>query len=89
MASLSKLKINGAEVQAYLDGANGVSALLDSRAEEVLGRAQASAPVDTGAYRASLHIETDHTDRMVKRVVAGTDHAWVVEAKTGNLAKAI
>jgi hypothetical protein len=50
---------------------------------------QGSAPVASGAYRDSLHIETDHTDRMVKRVVADVDYALVVEANTGNLARAL
>jgi hypothetical protein len=55
-----------------------------------LSAAQA-APVASGAYRDSLHIETDHTDRMVKRVVSDVgagrrggnlSYALVVEANT-------
>lgn len=62
---------------------------LTSRAERVLSAARSSAPVATGEYQASLHIEQATTDRAVVRVVAGTDHAWIVEAKTGNLARAL
>lgn len=85
----SKAKVNGAEIQKYLDGGNGVDSLLESEANAVLSRAQGNAPVDTGAYRASLHIESDHTDRMVKRVVADVPYAFVVEAKHGVLGKSL
>lgn len=61
----------------------------ERRMQQVLAKAEASAPVDTGAYRDSLHIEHVTTDRAVVRVVAGTDHAWIVEARTGNLARAL
>ena len=87
--ALPRLKINHPGIQSYLDGAHGVSGLLDAEAQAVEGRAQAGAPVDSGAYKASIHIETDHTDRMVKRVVADVDYAMVVEAKTGNLARSL
>lgn len=76
-------------IQSYLDGGGGVSGLLDARAAEVEARAKASAPVDTGAYRDSIHVETDHTDRMVKRVIADVDYAMVVEANTGNMARSL
>lgn len=59
------------------------------RAESVLAAAQASAPIETGAYQASLHIEQATTDRAVTRVVADVDYAHVVEADTGNLARAL
>ena len=85
----SRLKLNHPGIQSYLDGDHGVSGLLDAEAQAVEGRAQAGAPVDSGAYKASIHIETDHTDRMVKRVVADVDYAMVVEAKTGNLARSL
>lgn len=62
---------------------------LTQRAEKVLAKAKADAPVDTGAYRDSLHIEQATTDRAVVRVSGGTDHDWIVEAKTGNLARAL
>lgn len=85
----TKVKLNGRGVQEYLDGKHGIEALLQDEAEERLERAKASAPVVTGSYRDSIHIETDHTDRMVKRVVADAPHALVVEANTGNMARSL
>lgn len=85
----SQVKINHSEIQAYLDGGNGVEAMLDSAAEAALSRARSNSPVVTGAYRASLRVETDHTDRMVKRVTAGVDYAIAVEAQHGVLASAL
>lgn len=88
MAS-TRVTINHREIQSYLDGAHGVEALLESAAQGALSAAQSSAPVASGAYRDSLHIETDKTDRMVKRVVSDVDYALVVEANTGNLSRAL
>lgn len=92
--ALKGFKLNHGGIQSYLDGGGGVEALLEAKAQEVLARAQASAPYDAARtsgehYRDSLHIETDHTDRMVKRVVADAPHAMVVEANTGNLARSL
>lgn len=67
----------------------GVRRDLTNHADRVLAAAQASAPVATGAYRASLHIEQDTTDRAVVRVVASVPYAAAVEADTGNLARAV
>lgn len=67
----------------------GVRADLTSRAERVLSAAQGSAPVASGEYRDGLHIIQDTTDRAVVRVSGGTDHDWIVEANTGNLARAL
>lgn len=59
-------------------------------AEKALARARASAPVDSGAYRASLHLErVVHPTRAVWRVVADVEHAMLVEANTGNLARSL
>lgn len=85
----SDIRLNHGEVQSYLDGDHGVEAMLESAAQGALSAAQANAPVRSGAYRDSLHIETDHTDRMVKRVVADVDYAMVVEANTGVLARSL
>lgn len=87
--SLSRFKLNSAGIQSYLDGKNGVEALLDAKANQVAAVAQAGAPVASGDYAASIHVETDHTDRMVKRVIADVPYAMVVEADTGNLARSL
>lgn len=81
--------LNHKGIQEYLDGKHGVERVLEREAEERLQRARTNAPVDTGAYRDSLHIETVHTDRMVKRIVADVDYALEVEANTGNLARSL
>ena len=88
MAS-TRVTLNSSEIQSYLDGGHGVDSLLEAAAQRVLNAAQSSAPVESGDYLDSLHIETDHTDRMVVRVVSDAPHAWVVEANTGNLARAL
>ena len=84
----TRIKLNSAGIQSYLDGGGGVDALLEAEAQERADRARANAPVASGAYRDSIHVETDHTDRMVVRVVASAPHAFVVEARNGVLAKA-
>lgn len=67
----------------------GVRDELTRRAEAVLAAAKANAPVESGEYRDNLHIEQATTDRAVTRVVGDTDHSILVEAKTGNLARAL
>lgn len=88
MARKAQVKLNSAGVESLL-GAPGVRAVCREHAEAVAARARASAPVDTGAYRASIHVESDTTDRAVERVVASAPHAMLVEANTGNLARAL
>lgn len=61
-----------------------------SAAEEALGIAKATAPVDTGSYRDQLHIETRQSRyRTVLRVVGSDPKTMLIEAKTGNLARAL
>lgn len=67
----------------------GVRADLTRRAASVLAAAQASAPVASGAYRASLRIVQATTDRAVVRVASDVSYSFVVEAKTGNLARSL
>lgn len=86
---LSGFKLNHAGIQSYLDGAHGVSALVRAEAEQVASRAKSSAPVESGAYQASIHLEETHTDRLVVRVVADVDYAMNVEADHGTLARAL
>lgn len=85
----TKVKLNHRTVQEYLDGEHGVAELLERRVQRALESARTTAPVDTGHYRRTLQIETAHTDRMVKRVIARADYAWVVEAKHGVLARSL
>lgn len=66
-----------------------VRAFITSIAEQVLAKAQADAPVVSGAYRAGLHVEQETSDRVVVRVRGSTDHDWFVEAEHGTLARAL
>ena len=84
-----------ARIQLDSDGieellhSDSVRAELTARAERALAQAQSTAPVATGDYRDSLHIEQATTDRAVVRVVADVPYAWAVEAETGNLSRAL
>ena len=84
-----RFKLNSRGIQDILDGGQGVEAELDAVAERFAANARASAPVESGDYRDSIHVETDHTDRMVKRVVADVPYAMVVEANTGNMVRSM
>jgi hypothetical protein len=84
----TRVELNSPGVRALLND-DGVRADLTRRMESVLGAAVSGAPVESGAYRDSIHIEQATTDRAVVRVAAGTDHALTVEARTGNLSRAL
>lgn len=63
-------------------------------AEKVADAARASAPVgETGDYKGSIHVESDKRtsegDWAHARVVADSDHAGIVNARTGNLTRAL
>ena len=88
MASIIRVRMNSGGAQALLNSGS-VRAKLTELAGGVLSAARSSAPVATGAYRNSLHIEQDSTDRVAVRVVADVDHAWIVEADHGVLARAL
>lgn len=68
----------------------GVRAIAKKAAQTALAKAQASAPVDTGAYRAGLHLE-EHSAayRYSERVVGSDPKTLLIESKTGNLARAL
>ena len=67
----------------------GVRADLAERGQAVLDAAIASAPVDTGAHQAALHLEHGTTDRALVHVVADTDHSLLAETMTGHMARAL
>lgn len=79
--------------QVYFDQimrSAGVEKLSDEAAEKALAIAKATAPVDTGSYKEKLAIE--HYDAGYRRTtrVVGTDpKTLLIEAKTGNLARAL
>lgn len=90
MASKSvRVKIDKAGIGALLR-APELRAQLTARMSRVLAAAQAGAVVgETGDYSRSFRLESVTTDRAVVRVVNTSDHAMFVEARTGNLARAL
>jgi hypothetical protein len=68
----------------------GVEAMTKAKAEEALKIAQSTAPVDTGAYRDGLGVKKVSHKYRDTYMVEGTDaKTLLVEAKTGNLARAL
>lgn len=58
--------------------------------DRIASAAEATAPVQSGEYRDGIHAEVD--DRWVRprgKVYAEAEHSMAVEAKTGNLARAL
>ena len=89
----ARVRLIDSGMQALLQDA-GVGRELARRAERIAAQARSDAPVASGDYRDSIHVESDLTapgrkQRRRSRVVAGSDHALVVEAKTGNLARSM
>lgn len=67
-----------------------VVALTKAKAEEVLKIAQSTAPVDTGAYRDGLAVQKlSHEYRDTFMVEGADPKTLLIEAKTGNLARAL
>lgn len=70
--------------------ASGVQILQKQVAEKVLTQAKATAPVDSGDYKRGLRIERAERRFRVAYLVVGTDpKTLLIEAKTGNLARAL
>lgn len=83
-----RVKLNSAGVKELLNS-SGVRSVVTEEAQQVLARAQASAPVASGEYRNSLQVVQATTDRAVARVVSTAPHGMIVEANTGNLAQSL
>lgn len=58
-------------------------------AEEVAAQARATAPVDSGEYRAGIVVTKKYQKRVVGLVQATDPVSMIVEARTGNLARAV
>lgn len=82
------VKMSSAGVRDLLQSA-GVRAELRRHAVRVAAQARATAPVESGEHRDSITVESATTDRAVERVVAKAPHSHLVEARTGNLARAL
>lgn len=85
----SRVKLNSAGVQEYLDGKHGVEEMLRSKARPVLAAAIADPHDDTGAYEDGLEIQVAHTDRMVVRVVSTDFKGHILESEYGILSGAL
>ena len=84
-----RIELNHGGIKELLKSAE-VKAELHRRAERAAAAARASAPVDTGTYKASIEVVDEvHKDRVVSRVVADVGYATTVEANTGNLARSL
>lgn len=84
----TRVTLNHGGMSALLRSA-GVRADMMARAERVAAAARSTAPVQTGAYQASIRVESATTDRAVGRVVADVPYALVVEFGTRNLGAAL
>ena len=86
--SIHGWKLNSSGIGGLLKS-DEVRSVVTARAQSVLSSAQAMAPVDSGEYRNSIHMFQATTDRAVTRVGSDADHALTIEARTGNLARAL
>ena len=66
-----------------------VEALVVDAAERVANIARSTAPVDSGDYRNSIKVTKKHQKRVVGLVQATDEKAMIIEARTGNLARAV
>lgn len=83
-----QVELNGKGVSEMLN-ASWLEKVLLSHAENGAARARNSAPVDTGDYKSSIFVVADATDRVVARIGSRARHGMIVEAMTGNLARAL
>lgn len=68
----------------------GVTALTQDAAQRVLAQAVSTAPVDSGDYRAGLRVERKQSRYRNVFLVVGNDwKTLLIEAQTGNLARAL
>lgn len=83
-----KVRLNSRQVRKALTS-NEIVSELDEVAQRILEDAKSRAPVSTGAYRDSLKVVHDVTDRAVVRVVADIEYGLAVEAKEAVLGVAL
>lgn len=67
-----------------------MAAHLKTRADAVASAARSTAPRDTGAYADSIDVRiVEHPTRVVAQVFADDWKSQIIEANTGNLARAL
>ena len=75
---------------AELGKSAGVTKLVKEKTSKVARTARSTAPVDTGAYREGIQERIKSTPYRNVGIVEGTDSkTLLIEAKTGNLARAV
>lgn len=68
----------------------GVEQLTDAAGKRALDTALANAPVNSGDYKEGLHLEHHQSRyRRTTRVVGDDEKTMLIEATTGNLARAL
>lgn len=84
----AKIRLDSRQMSALLKSQQ-MRPPLEQIAEKWAARARSTAPVDSGEYRDSITVVEDTTDRAVARVVARSRKSSLVEARTGNLKRAM
>jgi hypothetical protein len=82
-----KVKLNRAGMAQMLNSA-GVRREVNNAAQGIAETGKSFAPVLSGAYKDSIEVIDDTTDRAVSRVTVGVDYALEVEAKHAPLGRA-
>ncbi len=89
MSTMGPITLNYETIAHMLHGGYGVTEALREDAERVLAKAKSIAPVVSGDYERSLHIEVhDGKKRLTYRVIADVVYAPKVERDHSVLAKA-
>jgi len=85
----STFKFNDAVFDEILNSA-GVDRLTESVANEIASTARSTAPVDSGDYKAGIGVRKKRSShRPVYLVVGENWKTMIIEARTGNLVRAL
>lgn len=80
---------NNAEMDA-LARSPGITGAVMAAAEQIAAQARSTAPVgDTEDYKNSIKTGLKYQERSVGMIYSDDDKALLIEAKTGNLARAV
>lgn len=85
--AFKQVRLNSREIARFLKS-GPVADAVGSVAEDVADRAREIAPVGSGAYRDSIEVDSDTTDRAVALVVATVPYAMRMESRHGVLMRA-
>lgn len=89
MATSVVFRLRGEGIREMLKSP-GIAADMHRRAEQVASAARSAAPVETGAFQASIVVtDEQQPTRAVAHVGATVDYAAIVEANTGVLARSL